>query len=113
MDSLYVLTNLPSPIVRKIWHYVGVGTSASRIIRRKINYVSMSEKNNHWMDTHSLWSINRNFMGMFSSDNPHRLPLLVWCEMRIIILRQYGLLHALNALLATQQRLFKLKIQNF
>jgi len=109
MDSLYVLTNLPSPIVRKIWYYVGVGTSASRIIRRKINYVSMSEKNSKWMETHTLWNIDRNSI-MFSADNPCRLPIVLWCEMRIIICRQRGLLHALNVL---QKRLFKLKIQNF
>lgn len=111
MDSLYVLTNLPSPLVRKIWYYVGVGTSASRIIRRKINYVSMSEKNSKWMDTHTLWNINRNFMGMFSAENPCRLPLAVWCDMRIIIVRQNGISHVLNALKATQKRLFKLKLK--
>ena len=113
MDSLYVLTKLPSPLVRKIWYYVGVGTSVSRIIRRKINYVSMSEKNSKWMDTHTLWNINRNFMGMFSAENPCRLPLTVWCDMRIIIVRQNGISHVLNALKATQKRLFKLRLQNF
>jgi len=119
MDSLYVLTNLPSPIVRKIWYYVGVGTSASRIIRRKINYISKIKKNNRWMDTHTFWNIDINFVeGMFSADNPCRLPLLVWCEIRIIIVRlivrQYRIEHnTLNALLATQKRLLKTKLLNF
>jgi hypothetical protein len=113
MDSLYVLTNLPSPLVRKIWYYVGVGTSVSRIIRRKINYVSRNKKNSQWMDTHTLWNVERNFIGMFSAGNPLRLPLAVWCEMRIIIVSQKGISHVLNALKATQKRLFKLRLQNF
>jgi hypothetical protein len=114
MDSLYVLTNLPSPIVRKIWYYVGIGTSASRIIRRRINYMSRNKKNSKWMETHTLWNIDRNFMGMFSADNPYRLPLTIWCEMRIIIVRLNGVEHTiLNTLLSMQKRLFKLKIQNF
>ncbi len=114
MDSLYVLTNLPSPLVRKIWYYVGVGTSASRIIRRRINYVSRNKKSNHWMETHTLWNIDRNFVGgMFSADNPCRLPIVLWCEMRIIIVRQNGTEHStLNALLATQKRLLKTKLLN-
>ena len=121
MDSLYVLTNLPSPLVRKLWYYVGVGTSASRIIRRKINYVSRNKKNSQWMETHTLWTVGRNFMGMFSAGNPCRLPIALWCEMRILIILvviQNGAdlntqiaLH-MSALRATQKRLFKTKLLN-
>jgi hypothetical protein len=116
MDSLYVLTNLPSPLVRNIWYYLGIGTRASRIIRRKINYMSKNKKNNQWMNKHTFWNVDRKFMGMFSADNPCRLPLLVWCEIRIIIVRQYGVefeFNILNALLATQKRLSKHRLQNF
>ena len=115
MDSLYALTNLPSPVVRKIWYYLG-GTGASHIVRRRINYVSRLEKNMQWMDTHTLWNIGRDFTGgMFSSNNPLGLRLWLWCEMRIIMLcivkqdkinldTLTALLRSLNAI---QKRVFK------
>ena len=74
------------------------------------------------MDTHTLWTVGRNLIGhVFSADNPSRLPIALWCEIRILIilvvtqnevdLNTQIALH-MSALRATQKRLFKTKLLN-
>ena len=112
MDSLYVLTGLPAAIVRKIWYYMGAGTRASFTIKKQIGYWSRKTRDNRWMETQTLWNIGRHFVGgMFDAKNPLRLPLLLWCEYRVIVsivVEQNGMhLTNLKALYEMWDRVFK------
>jgi hypothetical protein len=113
MDSLYVLThNLPSAIIRKIWYYTGLGTRLALLIKRKIRYWARRERNDRWMETRTLWNIDKHcLMGMFHASNPLSLPLVLWCEYRVmvtIVIRQNGIYLAnLKALYETWNRIFK------
>lgn len=86
MNSLYVLTCLPSSLIRKIWYYIGVGAQAAALIKRQIMYLSRRERNDRWMETKSLWSIGvHDMQGLFALNNPNRIPIILWCEYRIMV----------------------------
>lgn len=113
MNSLYALTNnLPSAMIRKVWYYIGGGTTLSSLIKRKIMYWSRRERNNRWMETRTLWNIDKYTVdGMAHSNNPLKLSLSLWCELRIImtiVVRQNGIcLTTLKALYEMWNRIFK------
>ena len=113
MDSLYVVTNqLPSAMIRKIWYYIGVGSNCAILIKRKIRYWSRKERNDRWMEMRTLWSIGRHFLGgMFHASNPLSLPLILWCEYRVmmtIVVKQNGIhLANLKALYEMWNKIFK------
>lgn len=113
MDSLYVLTGLPTSIVRKIWYYIGIGTYASVLMKRKIRYWSRHERNDRWMEMRTLWNIGRHFLeGMFDENNSYNLPLILWCEYRVImttVVQQNGMhLNNLKILNEMWSRIFKM-----
>jgi hypothetical protein len=114
MDSLYVLTqSLPSAMIRKIWYYVGIGVKCSILMKRKIHYWTRKERNNRWMETRTLWNIGiYSLSGMFHASNPFALPLLLWCEYRIImtiVVKQNGIhLANLKAHYEMWNKIFKL-----
>ncbi len=86
MNSLYALTSLPSSIVRKIWYYTGLGTRGAILVRRKISSITRRERSNKWMESCTIWNIYRRCIdGIFSVNNPHRLSLVLWYEIRIIM----------------------------
>ena len=86
MNSLYALTCLPSSLIRKIWYYIGVGVQAAALIKRQIMYWARRERNDRWMETKSLWSIGmRDMHWLFTLNNPNRIPIILWCEYRIMV----------------------------
>ena len=113
MDSLYVLTQpRPSAMIRKIWYYIGIGVKCSILMKRKIHYWARKERNNRWMDTRTLWNIGiYSLSGMFHASNPLSLPMLLWCEYRVIVtivVEQNGIyLSNLKALYEMWDRAFK------
>jgi len=99
-------------MIRQIWYYIGIGTGSSILIKRKIMYWTRRERNNRWMETRTLWNIDRHFVGgMFDANNSMRLPLVLWCELRIImtiVVKQNGIwLISLKALYEMWDRLVK------
>jgi hypothetical protein len=114
MHSLYVLTvAFPAAMIRKIWYYIGIGTRESILMKRKINYWSRRERNDRWMEMRTLWNISRHYVGdMFHASNPCKLPLLLWCEYRVImtiVVKQNGIhLANLKALYEMWNRMYKL-----
>ena len=88
MNSLYVLTCLPSPLIRKIWHYIGSGTQSADLIKEHILYWSIRESNDRWMDTNTFLSLNLTNLVTFTNhvhDYDSRISISLWCEYRILI----------------------------
>ena len=86
MNSLYALTSLPSSIVRKIWYYKGLGTHGAILVRRKISSITRRERSDKWMESCTIWNIYRRCIdGIFSANNPQRLSLVLWYEIRVIM----------------------------
>ena len=113
MNSLYVLTAaLPAPIIRKILYYTGIGTNTSILIKRKIKYQSRIYENPNWMEKNTFWSEGRVFIpGMLNNNNPLRLTLLLWSELRVlmtIVIKQNGIyLTPLEGLYRQHRKIFK------
>lgn len=88
-NPLYVLTILPTSIVRKIWYYTGSGTRSAKIMSRKIQIRARLEQNCKWFETHTFWSVSRTNIEatIFGFQNSSKLPLHIWCEFRILMLK--------------------------
>ena len=91
-NSLYVLSTIPTALVRKIMYFIGSGTETAIIIKKKINYRSRLERTSRWVETNTFWSIGRSSVEstIFSARNPLIYQLSIWCEFRIIMLRILG-----------------------
>jgi hypothetical protein len=111
INTLYVLTNLPTSIVRKIWYYTGAGTQIAKMMLRKILFHARLEQNSQWFKTHTFWSIGRTNIEatIFGFQNSSRLPIHIWCELRIVMLNILKETTFIYKLREQSNRIFKTK----
>ena len=93
IETLYVLTNLPTSVVRKIWYYTGERTRTAQNIYRFKQTVSRFVGNKNWIKSHTLWSVFKYDIEKtsFNINNNSRLPIAIWREFRIMLLKMIGL----------------------
>lgn len=93
IETLYVLTNLPTSVVRKIWYYTGERTRTAQIIYRLKQTVSRFVGHKNWIKSRTLWSVFKYEIEKtcFDINNISRLPIAIWREFRIMLLKMIGL----------------------